>query len=136
MTNAQHKILDRISEWWETRPARQSSELAGLCEFDLERLARDCGLPTSDFLELARKPPNAAAEMPEMMRALNIDPVEVELEHPAEFRNMQATCALCPSKAKCRRDLGHGRADQNFDSYCGNADALNGMRAEPDLLYE
>lgn len=86
---------------------------------------------TSQF-DLAE--PRDAAEMTEMMKALNIDPVEAELQYRRLYYGMEANCAGCRDKERCRADLARNTAAENFRDYCENEVLLNEMRAEPDVL--
>lgn len=131
-------FLSRLMAWtakgWEC--ASEMDVIGTLDEDTIRRIAGDCGVSADQLVQLAKAGPHGADEMLAMMRALNIDPVEVELRYRAQFRDMQVNCANCSSKKKCRHDLASGEAPANFDSYCHNADHLNGMRAEPELLLE
>ncbi|MGL3608894.1 DUF6455 family protein [Rhizobium sp. G187] len=110
--------------------------LANLDETQLAALAEDCGLTPHEMLALAKAGPHAADEMPRLMRALNIDPAEVEFRMRKLFRSMQVTCANCSAKQSCRHDLDNGHAETVFASYCGNADLMNSLRVDPELLVE
>ena len=116
--------------------ATESDMLAALSDSEIDALAEDCGLSAHQLLALLKAGPHAADEMPAMMRALNIDPAEVEYKMRDVFRGMQITCAQCQSKEICRRDLRQGKVEQTFVDYCGNADTLNALRANPDVLAE
>jgi len=116
--------------------ASKSDMLASLSDAEIEALAEDCGMSSHQLLALVKAGPHAADEMPAMMRALNIDPAEVEYRMRRVFRDMQITCAQCQSKETCQQHLRQGKADNTFVEYCGNADTLNALRANPDLLIE
>ncbi len=116
--------------------ASESDMLASLSDAEIEALAEDCGMSSHQLLALVQAGPHAADEMPAMMRALNIDPAEVEYRMRRVFRDMQITCAQCQSKETCQQHLRQGKAGQTFVEYCGNADTLNALRANPDLLIE
>ncbi|EHS50007.1 hypothetical protein PDO_2828 [Rhizobium sp. PDO1-076] len=130
--------LTQILSWF-ARSFEASAEadiLAAMDEREIMALAEDCGISPDQLLVLIKAGPHGADEMPQMMRALNIDPAEVELRMRKLFRHMQTTCAACGAKDRCRRDLVHAVADQSFMDYCGNAETLNALRADPDLLAE
>lgn len=114
--------------------ATEADMLANLDEAQLSALAEDCGLAPHELLALAKAGPHAADEMPRLMRALNIDPAEVEFRMRRLFRSMQVTCSSCASKQSCRHDIDSGQIRDAFASYCGNTDLLNELRADPDLL--
>ncbi|MDH4414414.1 MAG: DUF6455 family protein [Rhizobium sp.] len=116
--------------------AAESDMLAALSETEVAALAEDCGLSAHQLMALVKAGPHAADEMPAMMRALNIDPAEVEYRLRRVFRDMQITCTQCRSKDTCRNHLQQGKAERTFVEYCGNAETLNALRANPDLLIE
>lgn len=98
------------------------------------QIAADLALSREKLLELSHKPIDSAAEMEIMMRALHIDPAEVRLQSPAQFRDMQTNCSLCGQKDSCRKDLAAGITEVALATYCQNRDELNVLRAQPHLL--
>lgn len=132
--HAVQNILSWFAQGFES--AHEGDMLAALSEAEVEALAEDCGLSAHQLVALVKAGPHAADEMPAMMRALNIDAAEVEYRMRRMFRDMQITCAQCSSKETCRNHLQQGKAAESFVEYCGNADALNALRANPDLLVE
>ncbi|NML74052.1 hypothetical protein HHL25_07955 [Rhizobium sp. S-51] len=129
-------VLSRVIGWfakgWEN--SAEADMIASLDDFTIQSIAHDCGISPDQLVELAKAGPHAADEMLEMMRALNIDPAEVEMRLRAQFRDMQINCAHCASKGECRRDLANGNAAANFAQYCANSQDLNALRASPDFL--
>lgn len=97
-------------------------------------IATDLGLDRHQLLELNRRASAGAEEMEQLMQALHIDPVEVRILAPMQFREMQLNCSHCPSKGQCRHDLDAKKAPENFASYCSNSSDLNALRAQPELL--
>ena len=92
--------------------------------------------PALSTAQFAFAEPRDAAEMTEMMKALNIDPVEAEFEYRRLYYGMEANCAGCRDKERCRADLASNTAAENFRDYCENEALLNEMRADPDMLRE
>lgn len=131
-------ILSRVFGWvakaWEN--AAEAEMIAALDDETISRIAKDCGIQPGQLLELAKAGPDAAAEMPRMMKALGIDPMEVETRFRALFREMQVNCARCRHKAGCRHDLAHDTAAAEFNAYCLNAAELSALRATPTVLAE
>lgn len=129
-------VLSRLAGWfakgWEG--SAEAEMIASLDEGAIQSIAHDCGISPDQLIELAKAGPHAADEMIRMMKALNIDPAEIELRLRNQFRDMQITCAHCSHKGECRKDLVSGAAAENFAHYCGNADELNALRANPDFL--
>ncbi|WP_144409574.1 DUF6455 family protein [Martelella endophytica] len=113
---------DRFAAWREAEHTvgEESAALAFL-----ERLAAE---------DLDRAEPRDAAEMTEMMKALNIDPVEAEFQYRRLYYGMQANCAGCRAKQRCRDDLACSAAARHFREYCENNELLTEMQANPDIL--
>lgn len=126
------RLMDWFAKGWES--SAEADMIASLDDFTIQSIAHDCGISPDQLIELAKAGPHAADEMIGMMKALNIDPAEIELRLRAQFRDMQITCAHCAHKGECRRDLASGAAAENFAHYCGNANELNVLRANPDFL--
>ncbi len=80
--------------------------------------------------------PHGADEMIEMLKALLIDPADLQAHLPDLFRDLQVTCATCQDKGRAGTTLKDGTAPVKLCDYCANAPALNVMRAEPPLLRE
>ena len=128
-------IASRLLNWcakaWEATV--EGDVIGSLDDQALREIARDCCVTPDQLLQLAKAGPHAADEMIALMTALNIDADEAAHAHAFQFRDMQITCSACTSKDRCRRDLTRHAADQEYVHYCGNAEHLNGMRAEPKL---
>jgi acyl-coenzyme A synthetase/AMP-(fatty) acid ligase len=65
-----------------------------------------------------------------LMRALHLDPVEIERAAPALYGDMQRTCVGCENHDRCACDLDEGVSAANFQHYCPIAAAVNSLRAE------
>lgn len=130
--SAVFRIFDWVAKGWER--ASEADMIASLDDETIREIAHDCGIQPDQLIALAKAGPHAADEMPAMMRALGIDPMEVETHYREQFRAMQIDCSNCTSKDECRRDLKNGSAAQHFNDYCANADDLSSFRASPDML--
>lgn len=114
--------------------ACEAEVIAALDEDTIRRIAGEWGIQPGQLLELAKAGPRPAEEMPRMMQALGIDPMEVQSRFGAMFRQMQVNCAHCGHKAECRHDLSSGNAAVAFNSYCANATELGALSATPQAL--
>jgi uncharacterized protein YjiS (DUF1127 family) len=133
-----HSVISTLVAWWRDRHEtnRQLDELAQLSPEDLAEVAADCGVSTYDLVTIIKAGPHAADEMQQMLRALNVDAAAVEDANRRLYQDMMATCAECRDKARCRRDLANGKAAENYTHYCANSQAINELRAMPDMLVE
>lgn len=117
-----------VSDW--VRGESASGISCGADE-EIERIARDVGM-TSSELRATVKQGNAAADLLlERLAALDLDPAEVAEVGPETFRDLQRVCALCESKRRCARDLGHDAAAPQWKDYCPNAQTLIALDALP-----
>ncbi|MFD1743987.1 DUF6455 family protein [Rhizobium helianthi] len=112
----------------------QQDELRQLDPEMQARIASDLALSPSRLLHLSDTAADAATEMEALMRALRIDPPEVRLASPGQFRDMQVNCALCENKDACRRDLASGAITEHYVDYCSNSEELSALRAQPRFL--
>lgn len=129
-------LVERFQEHWKAWLNRHHGP-NGLQQADnasLLKIAMNAGLVSNNPHQVSSSPDDGAVEMPQMMQTLNIDPTTVETSDPDGFRTMQANCAKCANKAGCRADLGAGTAPQHYLGYCRNADLLNALRADPEML--
>jgi Family of unknown function (DUF6455) len=140
MNDAKSHLAQRVGkqlvDWYSELRTRHDDERAlNSLDADSRReLVADCNVNFDTLLEVVRAGRHGADEMVEMLKALHIDPADLQAHLPELFRDMQVTCATCQDKGRCRHDLQDGSAPVNFADYCGNAPALNVMRAEPPLL--
>lgn len=120
--------FDRAAHWLRER----GQALAACRELEdcgeAERLARDCGIPLDDLRAIARKGPDAARELVEMLKALNIDPDALDRFQPAVMRDLQHHCCLCENKAECHDELAAGHAARTYGEFCVNADTLAALK--------
>ncbi|PYB70754.1 DUF6455 family protein [Rhizobium wuzhouense] len=138
LTEPVRHTMQQILSWFAQsfESSTEADMLATLDQTQINALAEDCGLSPHQLLALVKAGPHAADEMPEVMRALNIDPAEVDFQMRQTFRGMQIACAECASKDQCRRDLKSGAIGKAFVDYCNNAESLNALRANPEVLLD
>jgi len=96
-------------------------ELAKCAPAEVAAIARDIGLSTGDLKSIARKGPNAADELPKLLRALGVDPQKIKADRIGALRDLQRICTSCGHKAQCRHELAAGTAANHYHSYCPNA---------------
>jgi hypothetical protein len=134
---AMQSVIAGLADWWRERRdiATQLNEIATLSPGDLAAAAADCGVTTADLIAVVRSGPHGADEMQQLLAALNIDPAAVRADRPGILREMAVNCAECGSKARCRRDLADGIAAAHYGDYCVNAETMNELRAEPEMLH-
>ena len=122
-----------ISQWWQTwtstGPAQE--ELTCCAEGEVERIAKDIGMPASEIRRLASLGPESADLLSRRMAALGIDRKEVAQTHPQTFRDLQRVCTLCESHRQCARDLARDAGAPGWEDYCPNVATLRALNAMP-----
>jgi len=99
------------------------------CGDDIRRIAADAGIDTDDLRRLVSLGPSAAALLPNLMEALNLDPADVPID---VLRDLQRVCSLCKTKAECACELTRGSADTTYPDFCPNADTLRALQLAMD----
>lgn len=119
--------LAAIRQWYSRWV--QTYELGYLGRDQREALARDIGL-SQDALEiLIAQGPEAATELPLLMRALGLVPEGTKDTHPAVMRDMTIVCSGCLSKARCSNDIDCGWAPVVL-RYCPNTSSIKALHRE------
>jgi hypothetical protein len=106
-------------------------ELAKCGPEEVAAIARDIGLSTQELEFIASKGPNAADELPKLLRALGVDPQKILSDRNGTLRDLQRICTTCGHKAQCKHELAAGTATKHYHGYCPNAvsiDELFGLR--------
>lgn len=116
-------LIDTFAAW--LRHRRELSELRQMDRADFDRIADDLLLSPGDLDELVRRGPDAAEELPAMLKALGIDAHKLARTEPLLLRDMERVCAMCHQKSHCDRDLTAGTAADHYQGYCLNAPTLD-----------
>ena len=100
-------------------------ELANCGAEEVAAMARDIGLSAQELEFIASKGPNAAAELPKLLRALGVDPKQLPSNGRTTMRDLQRLCITCGHKAQCRHELAVGTAAEHYRDYCPNAVSID-----------
>ena len=97
--------VEVILQWWQvwTSNGPALSGLACCAEGEVERIAKDIGMPASEIRRLASLGPESAELLLRRMAALDLDRKEVAQMEPQTFRDLQRICTLCESHRQCAR---------------------------------
>ena len=122
-------ILDAIATW--VRNYREAiglrNEMANCTPEEVAAIARDMGLTSEELLSVTAKGPQAANELPRLLRALGVDPDKLASQDPGMMRGLQRICITCGHKGQCRHDLAKGTAASHYRDYCPNAISLDAL---------
>ncbi len=125
-------MIDRLRQWWRNwRANSRFSELACCGEYEIERIARDLGMPVSELREVANRGPDAADLLLRRMAALNLNKDEVAAIVPGTFQDLQRLCTLCESHRQCARDLKRDPDERAWEDYCPNVAMLKVLNSLP-----
>jgi hypothetical protein len=119
------KLLGSIVKWLRMWGPNADVRELERCGDDIRRIAADSGLSVDDLHRLVPHGPQAAALLPYMMEALNLDPAATPLE---VLRDLQRVCSFCRNKAECTCELARGSADTTYVDFCPNADTLRSLQ--------
>ena len=125
--------VEVISRWWQvwTNNSPAQEELTCCAAGEVERIAKDIGMPASEFRKLASLGPQSAELLLRRMAALDLDRKEVAQVEPQTYRDLQRICALCESHRQCSRDLLRDSSDPAWEEYCPNVETLRALNAMP-----
>jgi len=125
--------VEVISQWWQvwTSTGSAQEELTCCAEGEVERIAKDIGVPASEIRRLASLGPESAELLLRRMAALDLDGKAVARTDPRTFRDLQRICTLCESHRQCARDLSRDSSDPAWEDYCPNVATLRALNAMP-----
>jgi hypothetical protein len=94
---------------------------------EVARIAHDLSVTPNELKVLARKGPNSASEMDQLLAALGVDRSQRPFNEPALIQDMQRLCSVCESKRQCADELAAETAAAHYRAYCPNAYTLDHM---------
>jgi transcriptional regulator with XRE-family HTH domain len=113
---------------WVTRYRQAAGlrrELAKCGSEEVAAMARDIGLSTQELELFASKGPNAADELPKLLRALGVEPKKLLSDRNRTLRDLQRICITCEHKTQCKHELAAGTAADHYRDYCPNAMSID-----------
>ena len=113
---------------WVTRYRQAAGlrrELAKCGSEEVAAMARDIGLSTQELELFASKGPNAADELPKLLRALGVEPKKLLSDRNRTLRDLQRICITCGHKTQCKHELAAGTAADHYRDYCPNAMSID-----------
>jgi hypothetical protein len=127
------KMLDGVRQWWRNWRGRAFTSPSWACcgEYEVERMAHDLGMPSSELRKIADHGPDAADLLLRRMAELDLDSKEVAATAPGTFQDLQRLCTLCESRRQCARDLGRDPNDKAWEDYCPNVAMLKLLDSMP-----
>ena len=124
--------VEVMSQWWQSWTSNGPALDHAFCaEGEVERIAKDIGLPASEIRRLASLGSKSAELLLRRMAALDLDRKEVAQVEPQAYRDLQRICTLCESHRQCSRDLLRDSSNPAWEEYCPNVETLRALNAMP-----
>jgi hypothetical protein len=118
-------LMNSFGDWLKHR--RELNELRQLNTFEFDRIASELRISSTDLNELVRRGPDAADELPKLLKLLGIDQEALARTEPLVLRDMERVCSLCANKGECDRDLAAGTTPEHYEGYCLNAPTIEAL---------
>jgi hypothetical protein len=112
-------LISRLAAW-----LQGGGELSRLNADEVDRMARDMGLPADQLHALAAEGPGDAALLHRRLAALGLTTADAERVAFGLTRALETDCACCSSKEQCRSDLDAQPEAPGWMAYCANATTL------------
>lgn len=121
-----------ISAWWHNwKQGRATlSEIDGLENGELSRIARDVGVNSTELRTLAGKWPDSADLVSQRLAALQLSEDAVARAEPGVLRDLQRVCTLCDEKQRCGHDIDFHLSNPRWREYCPNVATLDALEIE------
>ncbi len=119
------RIRARVATWY--RPHKFERNSIGPKRIGLGRILRDIDLSLSDVAAITR--PHAGPEVmpPQRLELAGLDPRYIAAEQSNIYSELQGSCVRCSSWRRCARDLARGDVMTGLNSYCLNAQVIDGL---------
>ncbi len=122
-------LVQLFAEIWKNWLRRR----ARLFEFDradpaeLQRIARDLNVSTSELRELVGHNENSADLLRRRLQNLDVNPAAIE---PAVMHDLQRSCSQCGLKVLCEHELEDRPIAASWPRYCPNEQTIDALVAE------
>lgn len=123
--------LKETAAWLKAAVARLQAkrEMDHLCQSDLERIAADLGVSTSELCANVANNGNWRRLLDERVRQSGLDKAALEENYPRVVRDLERTCGRCCSASRCEGDLERSSLVA-ISGYCPNTHTLDALREE------
>lgn len=102
------------------------SDLHMLDAGQVQEIARDIGVTTDDLYHLDRLGAQASL-MPQRLSQEGLNPVVIQAEWPAVWKDLQRVCGNCRSRDVCRNELELAPDAQDWRRYCPNEHTIKSL---------
>lgn len=125
-TKPHHSVLGCVHDWWHGAHAcwAQLHELDHLVPDKIDRMARDVGISSENFLRVMKQPGGLTYLLGQRLAALKLDAEDIRNLSPLLLADLQRTCACCTEKDRCADDMAVDPNALGWESYCPNSGTL------------
>lgn len=105
------------------------NELQRLDSREMEAIARELNLSREELCALTFQPSGSIQSLNKRLSHAGLSEDELAAAHGDVLRDLRRVCSQCRSKARCARDLRHGRR-ATPGKYCPNEQTLRALADE------
>src|SRR5947209_9326621 len=121
------KPANFVTRWWQGWKKHEAN-LNELAACDVDDLARDVGITTSELHVLAGRWPDESNLLSRRLGVMGLE--QFAQAEPQVLRDLQRVCGQCDSGRRCERDFNDDLNDRSWREYCPNVMTLDALRSE------
>jgi hypothetical protein len=121
-------LLDSASRWVRNTWSKYADGAALQASGEAEQVARDLNLSMSELQTLCAGRGASPELLQRRLSQLDLDRNEIKRAYPGVLRDLEKTCALCTSDAKCGREFKRSADPKAWTDYCPNAPTLQDLQ--------
>ena len=113
--------------WRRGRERREFARFIQNYPSEADRLTQDLNTDRASLLKLCGKGVEWRALLNGRLRALGIDPGQLDASETVVARDLARCCALCTHKSRCASDLLRDPRREEWKTYCVNEQTLSAL---------
>jgi hypothetical protein len=121
-------LLDSASRWVRNTWSKYADGAALQASGEAEQVARDLNLSISELQTLCARNGASPEFLQRRLSQLDLDKNEIKRAYPGVLRDLEKTCALCTSNAKCGREFKRSADPKGWTDYCPNTSTLQDLQ--------
>jgi hypothetical protein len=122
-------LLEAASRWVRNIWSRYADGAALQASGEAEQVARDLNMSMSELRTLCARDGASPELLQRRLSQLDLDKNDIKRAYPGVLRDLEKTCALCASSAKCGREFKRNADPKGWTDYCPNAPTLQDLQA-------
>jgi hypothetical protein len=105
-------------------------EMGALSSHEIEEIARDLHVSTSDLLSLSRQSPGSVVLLDRRLVQSGLSRDDLTARRGDALRDLERVCGLCRAKDRCAKDLEAASEVEQAPQYCPNELTLRALAQE------